>query len=50
MGDIIVIAVIAAMVILAGWSLRKDHKKGGCTGCADCSGQCSDCTSCHKEK
>ena len=32
LGDLIVIAVLAAVVVLAVRSLHKSHKKGGCCG------------------
>lgn len=41
MGDLIVIGVLAAAVLLAVRSLWKNHKAGGCAGCSKCSGGCS---------
>ena len=41
MGNIIVIAALAAAVWLAVRSLRKNKKKGGC------SGNCGSCRGCH---
>ena len=43
MGDIIVLAVLAAVVILAVAKLRKDKRKGGC--CGNCSGSDRGCNS-----
>jgi hypothetical protein len=42
MGDIIVIAVLGAVVFLAVRSLRKSKEKGGC-----CGGNCASCKGCH---
>ena len=39
MGDIIVLAVLTAAVILAVAKLRRDKRKGGCSGnCGSCAG------------
>ena len=43
MGDIIVLAVLTAVVILAVAKLRKDKRKGGC--CGNCSGCDRGCNS-----
>ena len=45
MGDIIVLSVLAAAVILAVRSIIKARKSGGCAGCSGCSG-CSHSCSC----
>ena len=42
LGNIIVIAVLAAVVALAVRSLWKSHKSGG-----DCNGDCGNCRGCH---
>ena len=42
MGDIIVLAVLAAVVLWAVVKLRKDKRKGGCCGnCSGCDRGCS---------
>ena len=42
MGDIIVLAVLAAVAIWAVAKLRKDKRKGGCCGnCCGCDRGCS---------
>ncbi|MBO5892269.1 MAG: FeoB-associated Cys-rich membrane protein [Oscillospiraceae bacterium] len=55
--DIIIIAVIAAIIGVAGWCIYKSKKNGKkCIGCPDscacsagnCAGGCSGCTSCGK--
>ena len=39
MGDIIVLAVLAAVVLWAVAKLRRDKRKGGCCGnCGSCAG------------
>lgn len=43
MGNVIVLSVIAAAVLMAIWSIRADARKGGCAGC---SGNCCGCTKC----
>ena len=44
MGDIIILAALAAVVALAVRALVKQRRKGGCAGCsggcAGCSGRC----------
>ena len=51
--NFIIVAVVVAIVILAGLYIRKEKKKGPqCIGCP-CSGSCSGenaCCSCGKEK
>ena len=42
LGNLIVIAVLAAVVALAARSLWREHKRGG-----GCSGDCSSCGGCH---
>ena len=42
LGNIIVIAVLAAVVVLAGRSIRKSRKSGG-----GCNGDCTHCKGCH---
>ena len=42
MGDIIVLAVLGGVILLAVRSLRKGKQKGGC-----CSGNCASCKGCH---
>ena len=42
LGNIIVIAVLIAVVVLAGRSLWKSHKSGG-----GCNGDCGNCSGCH---
>ena len=42
LGNIIVIAVLAAVVVLAVRSLRKDRRSGG-----GCNGDCTHCKGCH---
>lgn len=41
-GNIIVIAVLAAVVVLAVRFIRRDHKSGG-----GCNGDCGSCRGCH---
>ena len=42
MGDIIVLAVLGLVVLLAVARLRKDRRKGGCCGnCGGCDRGCS---------
>lgn len=41
MGNIIVLAVLGAAILLAVRSLRKSHQKGGCCG------NCEGCKGCH---
>lgn len=43
MGNLIVLSVIGAAVLLAVGSIRADARKGGCAGC---SGNCHGCTRC----
>ncbi len=43
MGDIIVLSVLGAVVLLAVRSMLKTRKEGGCSGCSGCSGSCSGC-------
>lgn len=48
MGDIIVLAALAVIVILVIRSMWKNHKKGG--GCAGCSCNCGNCSrGCHSQ-
>lgn len=51
--DFVIIAVIAAILGLAGWYIYRAKKAGNkCIGCPDsktCSGNCSGC-SCHCDK
>lgn len=42
LGNIIVIAVLASVVVLAVRSLWKSHKSGG-----GCNGDCGNCRGCH---
>lgn len=44
MGDVIVLAVLAGVVLLAVRSLLKGRKEGKCSGCSGCSGGCSGCS------
>ena len=38
---LIAILILAGVVALALWSIRRDRKKGGCSGgCPGCSGSC----------
>ena len=43
MGNLIVLSVIGAAVLLAIRSIRVDAQKGGCAGC---SGNCHGCSRC----
>ena len=53
MDNIIVIAVVALIVGLAVWYIRKEKRRGvQCIGCPDsktCSGQCAHCSRCCNE-
>ena len=42
MGDIIVLAALGGVIVLAVRSLRKSKQKGG-----GCSGNCASCKGCH---
>lgn len=48
MDNIIVIAIVALIVGLAVWYIRKEKRRGvQCVGCPDsktCSGQCAGCS------
>ena len=44
MGDVIVLAVLAGVVLLAVRSLLKSRKEGKCSGCSGCSGGCAGCS------
>ena len=50
MDNIIVIAIVALIVGLAVWYIRKEKRRGvQCVGCPDsktCSGQCARCSGC----
>ena len=50
MTNLIVTVIIAAVVGLAGFYIRKEKKKGArCIGCPDsgtCSGHCAGCAGC----
>ncbi len=52
--DIIVIAIVAALVGLAGWYIYKAKKSGKkCVGCPEsgsCAGKCSACAGCSQKK
>ena len=41
MGDIIVLSILGAVVLLAVRSMLKAKKSGGCAGCSKCSGGCA---------
>lgn len=51
MQNLIVIAVIAAIVGLAGLYIHKEKKRGikciGCPNGAKCAGNCAACSGCH---
>ena len=42
LGDIIVVLLLGAGIVLAVLSIRRSRKKGGCGGCSGCAG-CSGC-------
>ncbi|MBR2889296.1 MAG: FeoB-associated Cys-rich membrane protein [Oscillospiraceae bacterium] len=50
MDNIIVIAIVALIVGLAVWYIRKEKRRGvQCIGCPDsktCSGNCAGCSGC----
>ena len=50
MTDLIIVAVVAAIVGFAVWFIRKEKRRGvQCVGCPDaktCSGNCSGCNGC----
>ena len=50
MDNIIVIGIVALIVGLAVWYIRKEKRRGvQCVGCPDskaCSGQCAHCSGC----
>ena len=50
MDNILVIAIVALIVSLAVWYIRKEKRRGvQCVGCPDsktCSGQCGSCSGC----
>jgi hypothetical protein len=47
-GNIVVLAIVAALAGLCVRSLWKDHKSGGCSGCSGCKNGChGSCNSCH---
>lgn len=49
MGDFIVLALLAAIIVLVVRSMWKNHKKGVC--CSGCSGNCGNCSAgCDKQE
>lgn len=47
MGDIIVLSVLGVVAAIAGRSVWKDHKSGGCAGCSH---NCAHCSSACRAK
>ena len=43
MGDVIVLTILGAVVLLAVRSMLKNRKNGCCGSCSGCSGNCSGC-------